>query len=86
MAIHECDLEHLKDNENEYDLVNMEHFIIDKSKPPEAQAEHFFIFFDKIKNPYHFMINKFNVTISYSNTNTTLVDKLQSYLSIINKD
>ena len=60
------------------DLVDIRTINIDKNL---SQVERTAEFLRQIKNPYRYKCGKVTVNVSFADTNETLEDRLESYLS-----
>ena len=66
---------------NKHELQDINNIVIDENLPIKERLE---LYLQAIKNPYCFMVNDTPVTISYSDSETTLDDALKSYLTKLN--
>ena len=69
-------LEHLKNNPDMDNLVDISNFSIDQTLPLNEQIEEFF---NKIKNPYHFKCGDVEVSVSYTENGDTVSEILEDY-------
>jgi RNase P subunit RPR2 len=61
-------------------LVDIHSVVVNKELPIKERINDFI---NQIKNPYCYKCGKVTVLVSFANTNETLEDRLESYLSML---